>query len=49
MFNEMLYFKPLSRAKLNYPLQIRAFLSVSFNPLALELDVYSSAHHLCKM
>jgi hypothetical protein len=21
----------------------------SFNPLALELDIYSSAHHLCKM
>ena len=20
-----------------------------FNPLALELDIYSSAHHLCKM
>ena len=22
---------------------------VLFNPLALELDIYSSAHHLCKM
>jgi len=21
----------------------------SFNPLALELDIYSLAHHLCKM
>jgi len=20
-----------------------------FNPLALQLDIYSSAHHLCKM
>jgi len=23
--------------------------SVSFNPLALELDIYSLAHHLCKV
>ena len=23
--------------------------SVEINPLALELDIYSSAHHLCKM
>jgi len=22
---------------------------ISINPLALELDIYSSAHHLCKM
>jgi len=30
------------------PNWIISFLEV-FNPLALELDIYSSAHHLCKM
>jgi len=26
-----------------------AFAEHEFNPLTLELDIYSSAHHLCKM
>jgi len=24
-------------------------VNMNFNPLALELDIYSLAHHLCKM
>jgi len=27
----------------------RRSLTVNINPLALELDIYSLAHHLCKM
>jgi len=31
------------------PTVFMVWLLAYFNPLALELDIYSLAHHLCKM
>ena len=36
------------RDKNSLPITITSQLMI-FNPLALELDIYSLAHHLCKM
>ena len=33
----------------NVNMSFKNCLSLNINPLALELDIYSLAHHLCKM
>ena len=48
IYSESLYVYCTLRARSLYVIKVKLSL-YKINPFALELDIYSLAHHLCKM